>query len=120
MSERQTTLVLVDPDERQALSLGGAVFYYRRLSLGALAAIERQQLCLLPADQGRGPRPWLPPQALEAALAAHALVGWEGVSGPEGEPVPYSPAAALRLPVAVRRRLVRRAQSPQFQPGEKT
>ena len=120
MSARQTALVLVDPNERLALNLGGSVLFYRRLSLGALAAIERQQLTLLPPTQGRGPRPLLPPQALEAAVAAHVLVGWQGVLGPDGEPVAYDPAAAQRLPIAARRRLVERAHSPELWPGEDT
>jgi hypothetical protein len=120
MSARQTALVLVDPDERLALALGGSVLYYRRLSLGALAAIERQQMRLLAPAQGLGPRPWLPPQALEAAVAAHVLVGWQGVLGPDGQPVPYDPATALRLPIAARRRLVERAHSPELWPGEDT
>jgi len=120
MSARQTALILVDPDERLALPLGGSVLYYRRLSLGALASIEKQQMRLLPPTQGQGPRPWLPPQALEGAIAAHVLVGWQGVLGPDGEPVPYNPAAALRLPIAARRRLVERAQRPELWPGEQT
>ena len=120
MSARQTSLILVDPKERLALPLEGSVLFYRRLSLGALAAIERQQLSLLPPSQGQGPRPWLPPQALEGAIAAHVLVGWQGVLGPDGEPVPYCPAAAQRLPIAARRRLVERAHSPELWPGEKT
>ncbi|MCB2191560.1 MAG: hypothetical protein KQI62_08345 [Deltaproteobacteria bacterium] len=119
MSTRQNNLVLVDPNERLALTLGGSVLYYRRLSLGALAAIERQQLTLLPPAQGRGPRPWLPPQALEAAVAAHVLVGWEGVLGPDGEPVAFGPAAAQRLPIDARRRLVERAYKPELMLGEK-
>ncbi|MCF8064821.1 MAG: hypothetical protein K9K36_06240, partial [Desulfarculaceae bacterium] len=81
MSARQTSLVLVDPEERLALALGGSVLFYRRLSLGALAAIERRQMRRPSPSQGQGPRPWLPPQALEAAIAAQVLVGWQGVLG---------------------------------------
>ncbi len=118
MSARPDNLILVDPRERLALPLGGSVLYYRRLSLGALAAIERQQLCLLPPSQGQGPRPWLPPQALEAAVAAHVLVGWEGVLAPDGRPAPFGPEAALRLPIAARRHLLERARQPELSPGE--
>lgn len=120
MSARQNSLILVDPSERLALPLGGSVLFYRRLSLGALAAIERQQMRLLPPAQGQGPRLWLPPQALEGAIAAHVLVGWQGVLAPDGSPAPYGPAAALRLPIAARRHLVERARGPEPWPGEET
>jgi len=53
-------------------------------------------------------------------VAAHVLVGWRGVLGPDGEPVAYGPEAALRLPIAARRRLVERAHSPELWPGEDT
>ncbi|MCF8034355.1 MAG: hypothetical protein K9K66_10250 [Desulfarculaceae bacterium] len=101
-------LTLVDPAERLSLELGGSRLYYRRLSLGALAAIERQQMLLMPAAQGQGPRLWLPPEALNAAIAAHVLVGWDGVRGPAG-PAPYGPEPARLLPAGARAALVRRA-----------
>jgi len=53
-------------------------------------------------------------------VAAHVLVGWRGVLGPDGETVAFSPEAALRLPIVARRRLVERAHSPELWPGEDT
>lgn len=109
MSEANRDMTLVEPNERLALALGGARLYYRRLSLGALAAIERQQMRLLPAAQGAGPRLWLPPEALNAAIAAHALLGWEGVADHRGAPAPFGPETARQLPAGARAALVRRA-----------
>lgn len=105
-------LTLVDPDERLDLRLGESVLVYRRLSLGALAAIERQQALTLAAGGGDGPLTvWLPPSALEAAVCAHVLVGWRGVRDPRGNAeLPYDPALASRLPAGARRPLLRRAQ----------
>ncbi|MCB2228757.1 MAG: hypothetical protein KQH53_18930 [Desulfarculaceae bacterium] len=109
MSETNRDMSLVGHDERLSLELGGARLFYRRLSLGALAAIERQQMRLLPGAQGAGPRIWLPPEALNAAIAAHVLLGWEGVRGLRGEPAPYSPETARRLPAGARSALIERA-----------
>lgn len=104
-------LTLVDPGERLELRLGGSVLYYRRLSLGALAAIERQQTVYLPGQGGEPPRALLPPAALEAALASHVLVGWQNVAEPlEGRLVEYSPQAAGRLPAGVRALLIKKAR----------
>jgi hypothetical protein len=106
-------LTLVDPDERLEMRLGASVLLYRRLSLGALAAIERQQALTLAEGNGAdGPRQvWLPPAALEAAICAHVLLGWQGVRDPlGGAEVPYAPALAPRLPAGARRALIRRAQ----------
>jgi hypothetical protein len=113
-------LTLVDPDERLALRLGQSVLVYRRLSLGALGAIERQQALLLPERQDSPAQVWLPPAALEAAILAQTLVGWRGVRDPlSGAEVAYSPALAQRLPAAARRLLVRRAQKIHPHPGDK-
>ena len=110
MSTPPRVVTLVDPNERLALALGPATLYYRRLSLGALAAIERQQMRLLPPARGLGPRPWLPPRALEAAIAAHVLVGWEGVELPGGGPAAFGPDTARRLPAGARKALLARAR----------
>lgn len=111
MKPERPYLTLVDPDERLVLRLGKSLLLYRRLSLGALAAIERQQALLLPERQDRPAQVWLPPAALEAAILAQTLVGWQGVRDPRsGEDLPYAPALARRLPAGARRALVRRAQ----------
>jgi hypothetical protein len=111
MESEPKFLQLVDPDERLQLRLGGSVLFYRRLSLGALAAIERQQTVFLP---GRGPEPpqaVLPPAALEAAMLSQVLVGWQGVKEPRwGGPVEFSPQAARRLPAGVRGLLLAKAR----------
>jgi hypothetical protein len=102
-------LILTDPDERLALRLGASKLFYRRLSLGQLAALERQQALRLPPLGEAPARGWIPPAALEAALVAQALVGWEGVCDGRGELVEFSPQAASRLPAGVRRILNKRA-----------
>lgn len=103
--------MLVDPDERHELRLGQSVLYYRRLSLGALAAIERQQTVYLPSLGDQPPRAVLPPAALEAALVGQVLVGWQGVAEPlAGRPVDFSPQAAQRLPAGVRALLLSHAR----------
>jgi hypothetical protein len=103
-------LVLVDPEERLSLRLGASTLYYRRLSLGALAAIERSQTIVLPGERGQKPRVVLPPAALEDALAGHVLVGWQGVRDAQGREVPFTPDNARRLPAQVRRLLLARAR----------
>lgn len=104
-------LTLVDPDERLELRLGESVLVYRRLSLGALAAIERQQARPLAEDADALLTLWLPPATLEAAICAHVLVGWRGVREPRGgQEAAYAPGLASRLPAGARRPLVRRAQ----------
>ncbi len=109
MSEREF-LTLVDPGERLALVIGGSTLFYRRLSLGALAAMERSQTVMAPGRGDDPPRAVIPPAALEAAICSHVLVGWENVQGRRGgTPEPFGPGAALRLPAGVRRLLVRRA-----------
>lgn len=111
MKSQPPVLTLVDPAERLTLRLGGSLLYYRRLSLGALAAIERQQTVYLPGPGDGPPRAVLPPAALEAALVGQVLVGWENVAEPlEGRPVEFSPQAAGRLPAGVRALLVKKAR----------
>lgn len=111
MSNHPPVLTLVDPDERLELRLGGSVLYYRRLSLGALAAIERQQTVYLPGRGGEPPRAVLPPAALEAALVGQVLVGWQNVAEPlAGRPVEFGPQAAGRLPAGVRALLIEKAR----------
>lgn len=111
MKTQPPVLTLVDPEERLTLRLGGSLLYYRRLSLGALAAIERQQTVWLPGRGDQPPRALLPPAALEAALASHVLVGWDNVAEPlAGRPVEFSPQAAGRLPAGARALLLRKAR----------
>ncbi|MCA1906576.1 MAG: hypothetical protein LDL11_08310, partial [Desulfarculus sp.] len=74
MQRQPRHITLVDPTERLPLRVGSSTLYYRRLSLGALAAIERQQAELLPAGPGQAPRWGLPPAALEAAVLAAVLL----------------------------------------------
>ncbi len=114
-------LVLVDPAERHPLCLGASTLYYRRLSLGALAAIERQQAVLAPGGPGEPPRHLLPPAALEAAVLAQVLVGWRGVLGPrDGREVDFTPQAVAALPAAARRLVIRRARLLHPPQGERT
>ncbi len=117
MQEQPQALMLVDPQERLKLRLGSSVLIYRRLSLGALAAIERQQTVYVPGRGGEPPQALLPPAALEAALVRHVLVGWRGVSEPlAGRAVEFSPQAAERLPAGVREMLL--AQARAIHPGQ--
>lgn len=109
MKSQEHSLILVDPNERHALKVGGSVLFFRRLSLGACAAIEGQQAKLLAGTDGQRPRPWLPPAALEAAICAQVLVGWQGVRDGDGREIPYSRDNAARLPAWVRGELVKMA-----------
>ncbi|RJX31801.1 MAG: hypothetical protein C4525_11425 [Desulfarculus sp.] len=111
-------LTLVEPEERLSLSVAGSVLFYRRLSLGALAAIERQQARLLCPPEGGRPALWLPPQALQAAICGHVLLGWQGVCDGRGQEAAYTPESAGRLPAGVRRLLVSRAQRIHSSQGE--
>ncbi len=95
-------ITLVDPDERLGLAVEGSTIFYRRLSLGALAAIERQQARLVPDPRGGRPRAVVPAAALEAAICAQAVVGWQGVCDHQGRPVEFSPARVASLPAGVR------------------
>lgn len=98
-------LTLVDPDERLALAVGSSTLYYRRLGLGALAALERQQTILAGDPGGGPPRAVLPAAALEAAICAHVLKGWRGVLGADGREVRFRPGSAGLLPAMARRLL---------------
>lgn len=115
-------ITLVDPAERLALRLGSSTLYYRRLSLGALAAIERQQAVGLPAGPDQPPRWSLPPAALEAAVLAAVLLGWDGVTDAAGQEVAFDPTALARLPGRARSLVLRRARKlhppRQPKPGE--
>jgi len=111
MTEPRPYLTLVDPDERLPLRLHGSTLFYRRLSLGALAGIERAQTVILPASGDDPPRAVLPRAALEAAIIDHVLVGWRDVRGLEGHDLPFSPRLARRLPGGVREVLLRRARA---------
>lgn len=102
---------MVSDGERLPLKVGSSVLYYRRLSLGALAAIERSQAISASVQEGGQARALIPPAALEAAMVAHVLVGWEKVCDPiNNEEVPFSPLCASRLPAGVRQMLLARAR----------
>lgn len=110
MSKRDA-LTLVEPGERLPLVIGASTLFYRRLSLGALAAIERGQTVLVPGQGDGPPRALIPPAALEAAICAHVLVGWENVLDPRVDgPAPFGPGAYSRLPAGARRLLLRRSR----------
>lgn len=112
-------VVLVDPEERWPLHVAGSVLYYRRLSIGALAAIERRQAIPLQGDRrGDPPRMVVPPAALEQAICAHVLVGWSNVNGPDGQVLEFTTEAARLLPSSIRKILVRAAQEPTPPEGE--
>ena len=99
-------------NEKEAwpLAVGGSVLFYRRLSLGVLASLERVHAVTLPADENGAPhRMTVNRRALEAAIIGHVLVGWQGVRDSLGNEVEFSPAAALRLPAGVRSRILKAA-----------
>jgi hypothetical protein len=112
MKRPDRSITLVDPEERLPCRVGGSRLYYRRLSLGALAALERAHTEWPDPPPGQDRRPVLNRAALEEACLAHVLVGWENVAGPDGRPVPFSPDAARRLPGGVRELVLRRARRP--------
>lgn len=111
MKETPSHITLVDPGERLPLPLAGSVLYYRRLSLGQLAALERQQALSLAGQAGAPARIWIPPAALEAAMVAQVLVGWQGVLEPRtGREAQFTPQTAQGLPAAARAPLLRAAR----------
>ncbi len=110
MASEPRHITLIEPAERLSLRVGSSTLYYRRLSLGALAAIERQQATLLPAGPDQAPRWSLPPAALEAAVLAAVLLGWEGVTDATGREAPFAPAALARLPGRARSLVLRQAR----------
>ena len=110
MEREPRHITLIEPAERLCLRIGSSTLYYRRLSLGALAAIERQQAVALPAGPDMPPRWSLPPAALEAAVLAAVLLGWEGVGDAAGREVPFGPAALARLPGRARSLVLRQAR----------
>lgn len=114
----QPRLTLVDPTERLSLAVAGSTIFFRRLSLGALAAIERQQTLLLADPDGGPPRAVIPPAALEAAICAQAVVGWQGVCDQQGRPVEFGPSRVGRLPAGVRRQINAAARQTLIDPGE--
>ncbi len=104
-------IVLVDDNERLKLELAGSRLIYRRLSLGELAALERQQAVIVAGPGRTPPRLTIPQSALEAAICAHVLKDWEGVVDSRGREIAFRPALAARLPAGVRSRVVRAACS---------
>lgn len=110
--DEQTKVTLVRADERWPLALDGAVLFYRRVSLGVLAALERQQAQTVFDPQSHAPRQVISPAALEAAICRYALVDWQGVSGPDGAAVAFERHAAQALPAGARARLVAAAMDP--------
>ncbi|MGD8561236.1 MAG: hypothetical protein PVG03_01820 [Desulfarculaceae bacterium] len=110
METETKNLVLVDKSERKPLHFGASTLFYRRLSLGALASLEKTHTVYQPRPGGGPPLAVVPAAALEAALVAHVLVDWEGVAGREGKEEAFSPEAARRLPAEVRRLLLKEAQ----------
>lgn len=115
--ETNKPLILVDENERLALKVGESTLFYRRLSLAALAAIERSQTVMLPGRGQDPPKAVIPASALEAAICGRVLVGWEKVRCPRtGDQVEFTAGAASRLPAGIRRQLVRRAHGLQAPP----
>ena len=97
----------MSPEEAWPLVCHGSTLYYRRLSLGVLASLERQHSVTLPAgEHGAPPRRTVDRHALEAAICAHVLVGWQGVLDHQGQAVEFTPSAGLKLPAGVRNRLL--------------
>lgn len=110
-------LTLVDPEERFALHLGPSTLFYRRLSLGDLAAIERQQTVFSNDPESGEPRALIPPHALEAAICAHVLGGWQGVLDGQGAEVEFGSRALGLLPGGVRQMVVEAAHQITVQTG---
>ena len=110
---------LVSQKEAWPLAYGGSLLFYRRFSLGVLASLERQHSVLLPAEPGGAPcRQTVNRRALEAAICAHVLVGWQNVRDHRGEPVEFSPGAALKLPASVKNRILEAAMNFSPPPGQ--
>ncbi len=90
---------IIDPEERFPLPLEGAVFHLRRLDSATQQALERRHA----ADPDRN--------ALAEDLLDHLILDWEGVTSPLGDaPVPCTRENKLRLPLAVKLRVMAAAQ----------
>lgn len=113
MESEMEKVILVDPNERWPLKVGDSTLYYRRLSIGALAALERQQAVPAPVQyRGQPPRLTVPTAALEQAICVHVLVGWDNIIGPDGKALEFSPEAVRLLPALIRKKLVQAAREP--------
>lgn len=92
---------IIDPEERFEVNLEGAVLVMRRLDSATLAAIERRHA----GERAKT-------QANEDALD-YILLDWRGVKSPLGQAeVPCTRENKLRLPTAVKLKLLAAAQGP--------
>jgi hypothetical protein len=92
---------IIDPEERFALHLEGAVLFLRRLDSGTQRAIERRHQ----GGQDRG--------AVTDDVLDYIIQDWQGVGGPQGDlPVPCTRDNKLRLPSAVKLKALAAAQAP--------
>lgn len=90
---------IIDPEERFQLPLEGSVLQLRRLDSATQQALERRHA----ADPDRN--------ALAEELLDHVILDWEGVTSPLGDaPVPCTRENKLRLPLAVKLRVMAAAQ----------
>jgi hypothetical protein len=92
---------IIDPEERFEVALEGAVLVMRRLDSATLMAIERRHA----GERAKG-------RANDDVLD-HILLDWRGVKSPLGQAeVPCTRENKLRLPTAVKLRLLAAAQAP--------
>ncbi len=92
---------IIDPEERFALRLEGAVLFLRRLDSATQRAIERRHQ----AGQDRA--------AVSDDVLDYVIQDWQGVTSPQGQAeVPCTRENKLRLPSAVKLKALAGAQSP--------
>jgi hypothetical protein len=97
---------IIDPEERFRLDMDGAGLVLRRIDSAALAAIERRHA----NDKGR--------QRINEDVLDYVLLDWEGVTDPlGGSEVPCTRENKLKLPTAVKLKVLSAAQLPRAQAG---
>lgn len=99
---------IIDPEERFSLEIEGATFTLRRIDSAALLALERRQPGAAPGREG----------SLNDEVLDYILLDWQGVTSPLGlAEVPCTRENKLRLPAAVKLKILGAAQGPRAEAG---
>ncbi len=95
---------IIDPEERFRIEVDGAGLFIRRIDSATLMAIERRH-------QGSKDR-----RRINEDVLDYVLLDWEGVTSPLGESeVPCTRENKLKLPTAVKLKVLAAAQMPRAQ-----
>ena len=92
---------IIDPEERFPIEVDGARLWLRRIDSATLTAIERRHR----RDPDR--------RKINEEVLDYVLLDWEGVTSPLGDTeVPCTRENKLRLPTAVKLKVLAAAQMP--------